>query len=215
MLIVKINRPIYLCSPKEVKDTISLPMIKFKLLKNSIDYQGCDTLMFTSKQAIIFTDEIDKSWVKYPVIAIGEKTKEVAKNLGANVIYQPKKYYGEELAKDIIKDFRDKKILYIRPKVVSFDTKSFLEKNNIFIKEEIIYETNCIKYEKKSLQKDAVIIFTSPSTINCFFKNFDWDDSFRAVVIGKTTQKHLPSYVKAYVATKQTIQSCIDMAKII
>ena len=210
---IKKVRPIYLCSPKRAKDTLPLPLIEFSLIKDKIDYQGCDTLMFTSKQAIYYTNELDKNWIKYPVIAIGSVTKEVAKSFGAKVIYQPANFYGEELAKDILKFFKDRKILYIRPKVVSFDSKSFLEKEGVWIKEEIIYKTSCVEYKDKTLQKNAIIIFTSPSTIKCFFKNFKWDDSFIAVVIGKSTLKNLPSYVKAVVANTPTIDSCIEKAK--
>jgi len=209
----KINRAIYLCSPKEAEGTISLPMIKFELIKDKIDYKGCDTLIFTSKQAIYYTQELDKEWIKYPVIAIGEVTKKVAQSFGANVIYQPKNYYGKELANGVLKHFKDKKLLYIRPQVISFDSKNYLASQGVWIKEEIIYKTSCINYTDKKLQKDAIIIFTSPSTIECFFKSFKWDNSYTAVVIGKSTLSNLPKSVKAVVANTPTIDSCIKKAK--
>ena len=44
---------IYLLSPLKKEGTISLPMISFEIVANSIDFSKCDTLMFTSKQAVL------------------------------------------------------------------------------------------------------------------------------------------------------------------
>ena len=204
---------IYLCSPKRHKDTISLPMIEFKLKAKELDLKWCDAILFTSKQAIVFADKLNSSWKDKKIIAVGPATKEMAIKLGAKDVYYPKEYYGEVLANDILKYFSNKKILYIRPKVVSFDSYNFLKRHNIDIKEAIIYETVCKEYKSKVLEKNSIIIFTSPSTINCFFKSFKWDNSFIAVVIGKSTLKNLPKGVKAVVADTPTIDSCIKKAK--
>ena len=204
---------IYLCSPKVYEDTISLPMIKFNRVKDSLDLSNFDTLIFTSKQAVVFTDEISQNWQDKEILAVGPATAKKAKELGAKSIYFPKKFYGETLAQDIIDKFKDKKILYIRPKVVSFDSRAFLQKSGIDIKEEIIYETLCVEYTNIDLEQNSIIIFTSPSTIECFFKNFKWDSSFKAVVIGKSTLKNLPQNIDAFVAKEPTISACVQKAK--
>jgi len=206
------SRAIYLCSPKAYKNTISLPMIEFKLIKKNIDLKDIDTLLFTSKQAVIYTDKISKDWKNKKILAVGGATAKIAKELGATDIYHPKEFYGKSLANDIIENFSDKKLLYIRPKVVAFDSKKFLSSFGIDIKEEIIYETNCVEYKNKTLDKNAIIIFTSPSTIECFFKSFKWQNSYKAVVIGKTTLKNLTQDIEAYVANNPTIESCIEKA---
>ena len=210
-------RPIYLTSPKIYKGTIPLPMIQFKITAQKIDYQGCDTLMFTSKQAVVSANKIDKNWKNYPSIAIGPATAKEIQNLGGKLLYQAKDYYGSSLAKDIANDFRDRKILYLRPKEVSFDSKSFLAKAGIELKEQIIYETNCIDYKKEDTPVSrAVIVFTSPSTIKCFLKNFKWDSSYSAIVIGKSTLKHLPKNCNSYeVAKEPTIKACMERALLI
>jgi len=187
-------------------------MIEFKLLKNSIELKDVDTLLFTSKQAVVYTDKISKEWKSKKILAVGGATAKMAKELGATDIYHPKEFYGKSLAKDIIENFSDKKLLYIRPKVVAFDSKKFLSSFGIDIKEEIIYETNCIEYKNKTLDKNAIIIFTSPSTIECFFKSFKWQNSYKAVVIGKTTLKNLSKDIDVYVANKPTIDACIEKA---
>jgi len=205
---------IYLLSPLKKEDTLSLPMISFEIVADKIDFKDCDTLMFTSKQAVVSANTIDKKWQNYPSIAIGKATKEKIEELGGRVIYHPKKFYGETLANDIKEYFKDRKILYLRPETISFDSKAFLEKEGIELCEQIIYKTKCNTFSKEAKpKKGAIIIFTSPSTIRCFFKNFSWDKSYRAILIGKATKEHLPKECKYYISDEPLINSCIKKAK--
>jgi len=211
-----LQRAIYLLSPTPKEGTISLPLIRFSIIKNSIDFSKSDTLLFTSKQAVITANNIDENWKKYPCIAIGPATKKQIETLGGNVIYTPKDFYGESLSADIAQCFSDKKLLYLRPKEISFDSKGFLEKEGIMLEEQIIYETSCIVYDQKQKPvKDSVIIFTSPSTIHCFLKNFVWDESYTAVVIGDATKVHLPKNANFVVADEPSIAACIEKAQTI
>lgn len=205
---------IYLLSPLKKEGVVSLPMISFELVANKIDFCVCDTLMFTSKQAVVSANTIDKSWKKFPCIAIGGATKKKIEELGGEVIYYPKKFYGEILAKDIQAFFSDRKLLYLRPKVVSFDSKAYLEKVGVVLEEQIIYETSCVKYTTEQQPKrNATIIFTSPSTIECFFKQFIWDESYTAILIGNATKAHLPKMCRYVIAAEPLIDSCIEKAK--
>jgi len=189
-------------------------MIDFTVTAESIDFSQSDTLIFTSKQAVVTADNIDVSWKNYPCIAIGPATKKQIEDLGGKVIFYPRSFYGETLSTDISQFFRDRKLLYLRPKEVSFDSKGFLQKEGILLQEQIIYETSCLKYSlEEKPSKDAIIIFTSPSTIHCFLKNFDWDESYTAVVIGKATKVHLPKNASYVVADEPLIASCIKKAK--
>lgn len=204
---------IYLLSVVKSKETVSLPMITFSLVTNKIDFSSCDTLMFTSKQAVISANQIDKHWKNYPSVAIGKATKHQIEALGGEVIYQPKEFYGEALAKDIVEYFSDKKILYLRPKKISFDSRGHLAEYGIRLEEQIIYETSCLKYLKNQQpEKNAIIIFTAPSTIHCFFKNFLWDESYIAVLIGTATKKHLPKFCKYTISDEPLIASCVKKA---
>jgi len=208
-----LSKIIYLLSPLKKEGSLSLPMIRFSVITDSIDFLDSDTLMFTSKQAVVSANAIDTSWRNYPSIAIGKATKSKIEELGGRVIYSPKSFYGKSLAEDIKKFFSDKKILYLRPKVVSFDSKAYLKESDIALKEQIIYETSCICYQKgQQPKKDSIIIFTSPSTINCFFKSFEWDSSYSAVLIGNATREHLPEGCKFWVADEPLIDSCLKKA---
>jgi len=205
---------IYLLSPLPKEGVAHLPMIRFSLLPSAIDFSRCDTLMFTSKQAVKSAESLSTEWKKYPCLAIGSATAKEIESLGGKVLCQPKSFYGEALSQDIITTFQDKKILYLRPKEVSFDSKNFLAKAGIELQEQIIYETSCIRYGKKEKPiKDAVIIFTSPSTIHCFLKNFVWDESYTAVVIGEATKKYLPTNARYVVADTPLMDACIAKAK--
>jgi len=207
---------IYLLSPasKENDACIPLPMIRFHTFKKEIVFEKYDMLMFTSKQAVLSTQEINSHWKNTPCIAIGKATAKLIKDLGGTVAYIPKNFYAKTLTEDIVRKFKNKKILYLRPKVVSFDSKRFLASQHIVLDEEVIYETVCIHYTQKDRpQKNAIIIFTSPSTIDCFFKNFTWDESYHAVVIGEVTKKHLPKSVSVSVADEPLITACIKKAK--
>jgi len=207
---------IYLLSPTGKEGTTHLPMICFSVIEERLDFTDYDLLMFTSKQAVVSVEKLNATWKKIPCLAIGEATAMQIERLGGRVAYQPKSFYGRTLSQDILSDFKEKKILYLRPKVVSFDSKTFLEKAGVTLDEKLIYETSCISYEKIDKPvKDAIIIFTSPSTIHCFLKNFVWDESYTAVVIGDATKAHLPANVKYVVADLPRIDACIDKAKAI
>ncbi|MDQ1326666.1 MAG: Uroporphyrinogen-III synthase [Campylobacterota bacterium] len=207
-------RTIYLLSPAIKEEVNALPMIAFSLVAQKIDFANCDTLVFTSKQAVVFADMIDKRWKGYPCIAIGPATAKQIKVLGGEVIFEPKNFYGEVLASDIATFFKERKLLYLRPKEISFDSKNFLEKKGIVLAEQIIYETVCVKYDKeKAPPQEAIIIFTSPSSVACFLKSFEWNSSYTAVVIGEATLKHLPANVDYAVADEPLIDACIKKAK--
>jgi len=205
---------IYLLSPTAQEETEHLPMIDFRLLEGEIALKSYDYLMFTSKQAVLSADTLNKKWKEIPCLAIGKATANQIEKLGGSVAYHPDTFYGQSLGKDIIKKFWDKKILYLRPKEVSFDSKTFLEQAGMVLDEKIIYETRCKHYSFLDAPPlYSIIIFTSPSTIHCFLKNFKWSETYTAIVIGEATKEHLPTNVKVFVANTPLISSCIEKSK--
>jgi len=204
---------IYLLSPHAKKGCTHLPMISFSIVEQTLAFEGYELLMFTSKQAVVSADKLNPNWKEIPCLAIGSATAKQIEVLGGTVQYQPKSFYGETLSHDIVSKFKGKKILYLRPKEVSFNSKDFLQKEGIFLDEKIIYETACMQYtNEEKPDKNAIIIFTSPSSIHCFLKNFEWDKSYVAVVIGEATKKHLPVNACYEVADTPLIDACITKA---
>ena len=205
---------IYLLSPLAKEGTRHLPMIAFGLCDVDLEVASYDYLMFTSKQAVVSAEKLNPGWKKIPTLAIGKATAGQIEKLGGTVAYSPENFYGNVLGQDIVDRFGDKKILYIRPKEVSFDAKRFLTKAGIALDEAVVYETHCISYNPSDKPEEgAIIIFTSPSTIHCFLRNFDWDMNYTAVVIGEATKAHLPEGAKVFVAQKPLISSCIEKAE--
>ena len=210
---MKEKPPIYLLSPLKKEGTISLPMITFERIADRIDFSHCDTLMFSSKQAVVTAESIDQKWKEIPCIAIGSATKKEIERLGGSVIYHPAHFYGEQLAQDIKKFFRKRHILYLRPEKVSFDSKSFLHESGIELLEQVIYRTSCVTHAKESQPPEhSIIIFTSPSTIHCFLKQFEWLPEYTAVVIGRSTKVHLPEMSRYHVAEEPLIDACVKKA---
>jgi uroporphyrinogen-III synthase len=189
-------------------------MIRFRQMAQSIDFRGVDTLMFTSKQAVYTADKIDRRWRDFDSIAIGPATKKSIIDNGGKLLFQPKEFYGESLALGVLERFKDRKILYLRPKKIIFDSCHLLSKYGVEIREQVIYETECRSYSPLDKPpKNSIIIFTSPSTIKCFLKNFGWESSFTAIVIGNSTKEHLIDGSRFLIAKEPTIDSCIDRAK--
>ena len=208
------KRSVYLLSPSPREGVNHLPMITFYTVAEEIDFLGCDTLMFSSKQAVKSAEMIDPAWKTYPCIAIGGATKKQIEMLGGHVIYYPKHFYADTLAEDIARLFAKRKLLYLRPKMISFDSKGFLATKGIVLQEQVIYETSCIAYRPEDApRKAAIIIFTSPSSIRCFLENFIWEESYTAIVIGHATQVHLPQGADFSVADTPLIDACIAKAK--
>jgi uroporphyrinogen-III synthase len=205
---------IYLLSDKNMEDVINLPMIQISPIKQNIDLQNFDALIFTSKNAIPSINIFDTSWKAIPSYAIAKQTAKVIESLNGNLVFTGESGHGDDFAKELIPQLKNKKALYIRGAKVVSNLVQILKENKINCDELIVYETKCKEYTKKyKPEKNSIIIFSSPSTIECFFKNFDWDSSYKAVSIGKTTAKYLPKNITTYIANTTSLDSCIKLAK--
>ena len=90
---------------------------------------------------------------------------------------------------------------------------NILNHNEVECDELIVYKTVCKTFEKKvKLPKNSTIIFSSPSTIECFLKNVIWDESFTAVSIGDTTARYFPEYITPVVSDTASLESCVKKA---
>lgn len=208
----KNNRPVYLASNKKVKGVESLDLIKIKYLKFDMDMSKYDIFIFTSKNGVeSFVQNYDIKGLK--CCAISEKTAQVLVKHGADVIYTGKSGHGNMFAEELVKILKNKKVLYIRAKKVVSNLQSILNDKGIVCDDIIGYETTCNNENLIKLKKDAIIIFTSPSTVNCFFKNYLWDDSYHCVTIGRTTAKYLPDGVMSTISDLQNIDNCIKIAR--
>ncbi len=210
-----IERPVYLLSPTPAEGVGHLPMIEFVTLPQKIDFTLYDGLIFTSKQGVTALDEISGgSWKEIPAAAIGKMTAEEVKRRGGEVIFVASRAYGDVLAKELSERFGSFRWLYPRPKVVASKIAADLRAAGISVEERVIYETRCREYDVRSKPKEgAVLIFTSPSIVNCFLNRFGWSESYIAVAIGRKTAEAFEEGMECRVSPSQTIEDTIAFAK--
>jgi len=205
---------IYLLNSDKFENIQNLPVIKINFFKQEIDFDLYDALIFTSKNAVRAIEKIDCRWREKEVYSIGKGTSKEISRYNANLVYTSKNSYGDTFAQEIKSKLQGKKVLFPRAKIVTSKLNKILLDCGISLDEEILYETTCESIDKKNRpEKNSVIIFTSPSTVNCFLKNFDWDESYRAIAIGKVTSKAIPDDIKVVYSDEQSILSCIAKAK--
>ncbi len=203
----------YILSEKQFDGAENLPCIMIEYKEKEIDLSDYDALIFSSKNGVFALDKINPSWKDIPSYAIGSGTATAIEDLGGTMVYSARSSYGDDFAKEIRDTLKGKKALFLRPVVVTSSLNTILEEAGVFLSQEIVYETICA--ECKSLKKPvqgAIIIFSSPSTIKCFFNCFSWDSSYQAVVIGDVTAASVPKNVSFRKSSKQTIPSCIELA---
>ncbi len=174
-------------------------------------------MLFTSKNAIDAIDSIDKAWKKVPSYAIAKQTAQKIVAMGGIVEYQSSCSYGDEFAKEISPMLKNKKVLYLRAKKVVSNLVNILKSDGIEIKDEIVYFTKILTNIDKKLKppKNATIIFSSPSTVDGFLSNFKWDDTYKAVAIGKTTSSYMPQYINHTIAPTPNMTDAIKTAKLL
>ncbi len=206
------NKP-YLLSATPHPKAHHLPMIEFETVATSLEYDGANMVVFTSKESIKAADNIDKRVLDLSALCVGKSSASLLKSLKADVRRIPKKSGAKELAKLICKEYAKQIFYYPRAKVSAYDLASHLKECGIEVKEQVLYETKQIRYQKdKKPPINSTIIFTSPSTVEAFLNNFGWDDSYRAVAIGETT-KQLLAPIECIVPKESTIEACIEACK--
>ena len=204
---------IFILSEKEYEGACNLPVILIKYLTKKINLSSYEALVFSSKNGVVGVDRLNQAWKKIPSYSIGSGTSKEIKKRGGKVVYEARSSYGDNFASEIKKILAGKKTLFLRAKVVTSNLNSILKANGVLLDEMIVYETVCGDCEMiKAPPGGSFIIFSSPSTIECFFRCFSWDKSYTAIVIGAKTASFMPSQIPYVTAPKQTINSCIELS---
>lgn len=207
-------REIYLLNDMQIEGIKNIPLLGIRFLPQEIDIKKYDALIFTSKNAVYSLDSFNKEWKNIPSFVIAPKTAKVVELLEGNIAFVGKSGHGNEFAHELIPLLKNKKVLYVKAKKVVSNLAGLLKEANIDVDEIIAYETACNTLESPEIPaKNSVIIFSSPSTIECFLDNFIWDESYKAVVIGQTTANYLPKNIRYVVSQTTSIEDCIALAK--
>lgn len=203
---------IYLLNNQKYSNVENLEVFQVKHIKSEVNVLNYDALVFTSKNAVYSLDSFNKDWKKIPSYVIAPKTAEVIENLGGNIAFIGITSHGNEFAQELINELKDKKVLYIKALKTVSNLVGILKDNKINLDEVVAYETSC-KETNIDLEEDSIFIFTSPSSVECFFKQYSWKDSYKAVVIGKTTADYLPKNVDFIMSSETSVDECVNLAK--
>jgi len=206
--------PIYLFSVSSHPEAIHINSLTVTFFKPKIDFTQIDYLVLTSKQAVKALEQYDKEeFIQKKALCISKATAKAYKELGGEVL-EVGKGYGDTLV-DAIKNYPNTtKWLYLRAEVVASDFADVLREDGYVIKEAILYKSECSKeILDAKVKRDAILIFTSPSSIKCYLKTHSLFSSQKIIVIGKTTAKALPKDIDYILSPDTTVESCIQIAK--
>jgi uroporphyrinogen-III synthase len=207
---------IYVLSQKVYEGAKNLPVIVFDYYDKSVDIDPYDALIFTSKNGVMALDAVNSSWKTKDIYSIGTATSKAVRQLGGNVVYEAKSSYGDHFAEEIKARLSGKRVLFLRAKVVTSRLNEILKEAGVMLDEEIIYETSCNSCKNVTKPPEgSVIIFSSPSTIECFLHCFSWDRRYKAVVIGEKTASYMPKEIPFVMSERQTIPACIEKAQVL
>ena len=206
-------RPIYLISQTPYPGVIHIPILQIRFFAPSIDFSIYQGLIFTSKQAIKSLEHYPSDWKSLPCICVSESTAITASEAGIKEITIAGGY-GESIPDLEILTEKKGKWLYLRPKVIASGWTERAKEQGVEIDEIIVYETVCnTDGELPILEKNGILVFTSPSSIECFFQRYSLCESHEAVVIGKTTQAALPAGIKSTLSESTSVASCLKKAR--
>lgn len=205
------HAPIYLFSKTPYEGVEHIPILAVHYLPASIHFPSFDCILLSSKESVNALDKIG-AWKIVPVIAISEATAAYAQSKGASIL-DVANGYGEGLAELFKTKYADLKALYPHAKEPAFDIKAYLAEEGIEIDALALYETCCNENINFDLAAEAVLIFSSPSAVKCFMKNYKFLPAHQIVCIGKTTAAALPEGLAFELSHETSIQSTIVKAK--
>ncbi len=204
---------IFLFSKTAHPDVVHVPILTTTFFQPAINLDDYDAIVLTSKQAVTALEKISPHWRSLPVLSVASKTEAMVREAGG-ILLERGDGYGDSLDDIIVKKYAALRWLYPRPKVVASNFKERVKEQRVFLDDVVVYETACNKACKNiSLPEEAVLIFTSPFTVECFLELFTFKTTYKIVVIGKTTAKALPKEIDYVMPDRPDIEACVTLAK--
>jgi uroporphyrinogen-III synthase len=207
------KKNIYLFSTSAHPDAININSLDVKPLKPSIDFSKYDYFIITSKQAVKSLQQYDKSeYLSKKALCVSVMTAKSYEEAGGGVL-EIGAGYGDKLV-DKIKNYpKSTKWLYLRAKAVASDFVEVCKRDGFDIDEAVVYQSVCSQeILEVKVQNDAILIFTSPSSLNCFLKTNAISPNNKVIAIGDTTAKAIPQNVRHIVSSQTSIQGCVELA---
>ena len=206
-------RPIYLISKTPYPGVIHIPVLSIRFLTPDIDFSDYEGVILTSKQGVEALRRYDVPWDKLGCICVSEPTAVYARSAGAQNV-ETGSGYGTSIPDILGSRLRHGKWLYLRPeKVASFWVEE-ARARGFLIDEAIVYETRCAEGElPEPVDERGVLIFTSPSSIECFLQKSPILPTHRVIAIGKTTKKALPEGTESLMCEETSVASAVELAR--
>ncbi|MCG3717968.1 uroporphyrinogen-III synthase [Aliarcobacter butzleri] len=205
-------KKIYLLNEQKHEDVENLEVFQIEYIKSDVDLKKYDALVFTSKNGVKAINSFNQDWKNIPSYAIAQKTANTIIKLGGVVEFIGNSGHGNDFAYELKNILKDKKVLYVKALKTVSNLPNILKENGVFLDEIIAYKTSC-KKSNIILEENSIFIFTSPSSVECFFKQYSWKNSYKAIVIGKTTAEFLPSNINYEISSQTSVEECIKLAK--
>jgi uroporphyrinogen-III synthase len=206
-------RPIYLISKTPHPGVIHIPILTISFLKPVIDFTRYDGIILTSKQAVLALEDYTIDWGRLQCICVSEGTADAAREAGASHVAVGDGY-GTSLLALLKSKGRSQRWLYLRPKVIATEWVEAARTEGIWIDEAIVYETTCNKEARGiSIASNAILVFTSPSSIACFCASYSILPTHSIVAIGKTTRDAFSNAKEVLVSPKTSVASAVELAQ--
>lgn len=206
-------KSIYLFATSKSKHAKNIKSLDVRYLKPDIDFSKYEYLIITSKQTVKALEQYDKKdFIEIPALCVSVKTAVAYEEFGGKILGSGDGY-GDNLIKNIKEFSKDTKWLYLRAELIASDFVQKSRDDGYSIDEEILYVSECSQeILDVRVNDDSTLIFTSPSSIECFLKNNSIHPDAKIIVIGKTTANLLPQDVEYIVSESTSIESCIELA---
>ena len=208
------TKPIYLFSTSSHPETISVNSLEIELLKPSIDFSKYDYLIITSKQISEALKEYGlEDYKEKKALCISKQSAKAFEAIGG-IVLSVGKGYGDSLY-DTIKSYpKQTRWVYLRAAEIASDFVEICQSEAYKIDEVILYKSRCSKeIATVTCEKNAVLIFTSPSSVKCYLQHSTIYDTQKIVVIGMTTAKALPKNIDYICSKEKNIDDCVSIAK--
>jgi len=207
------QKKIYLFSISSHPNAINVNSLAITFFQPSIDFSKYDYLIITSKQSSEALKQYEtQHYLDKKALCVSVASAKSYENLGASVL-DIGGGYGDNLINKIKSYPKSTKWLYLRAKVVASDFVKKCKEDGYSIDEAILYESDCSQeILDVKVEDDSILIFTSPSSLNCFLKTHSISKNSKIIVIGKTTAKAVPKNREYILSHETTIDSCIEIA---
>lgn len=181
-------------------EIVPLPLMEVRHIAfawpDDIDLDRLSWVFFTSANGVeAFFQRLDNVGCKLPkhtnIAVVGRQTEAALLTRGYEADFQPSEAYGRLLFSEFVERHpeRSQTLVYARAKEIDWDPAPLLELRKLDYREVVCYESverPVDQYAVTRIKRDDLILFTAPSMVRAFHKQFG-DPEARLLAIGHTT----------------------------